>query len=282
MTPEEIEGYEVELLVDAIFKRHGYDFSNYSRASLTRRLRHRLALSSWNHLSEMLPSLLHDKSFFAELMLDLSVGTTEMFRDPHFFRALREHVVPVLKTYPFLKVWHAGCATGEEVYSTAILLHEAGLLPYTNIYATDFNEKSLKLAERGIYELKRLELWAENYVKAGGTAALSDYYISQYKSAKFHDFLGERVIFSNHNLVGGGVFGEMHLIMCRNVLIYFDRTLQNQVLTLFRDSLIHRGFLCLGQKESLSFSGVKESFDAVEDKSKIFRSRFPVQQEVCT
>lgn len=269
----EVDAYELEVLVEAIYKRHGYDFRHYAKASLRRRFQKQLQKINGTYLSELLPRLLYDKDAFSDLLLDLSVGTTEMFRDPHFFKVLREEVISHLKTYPFIKIWHAGCSTGEEVYSTAIVLHEAGILPYAYIYATDFNEKSLTLAKRGIYGLKQLGAWEQNYLDSGGKKRLSDYYHAEYNSGKFHDFLKERVVFSNHNLAGGGVFGEMNLILCRNVLIYFDRELQNKVLRLFLDSLVNKGFLGLGTKESIQFSGVKESFSLVSESANIYQAQ---------
>lgn len=275
VSPSEIESIEIDLLIETIRRRHGYDFAHYAQASLRRRLNHRMAISGVTTLSDLIPKVLHDESFFDKLLRDLSITVTEMFRDPHFFRAFRSIVIPVLRTYPFLKIWHAGCATGEEAYSVAIVLHEEGLLERSRVYATDFNDKSLELAKRGTYSRKDVEKFSKNYHDSGGTKALTDYYRAQYESAKFHDFLGDKITFANHNLVADGVFGEMHLIVCRNVLIYFDRDLQSRVLNLFRDSLVHQGILCLGDKESADCSDTATVFDPLDKKARVFRLRSP-------
>lgn len=275
LIPAELETMEIELLLEAILRRRGYDFRDYAQASLRRRLHHRLAVVGANKLSELIPKVLHDEAFFDELLRDLSITVTEMFRDPHFFRALRATVMPLLRTYPYIKIWHAGCATGEEVYSLAIMLHEAGLLERSQIYATDFNNRSLEIAQRGLFALQDVEKYSKNYQEFGGSQSFADYYRTQYESVKFHDFLSEKIVFANHNLVTDGVFGEMHLILCRNVLIYFGRNLQGRVLTLFSNSLIHRGVLCLGDKESVAFTTAEENFDILDKSAKIFRLRSP-------
>ncbi|NQU25021.1 MAG: protein-glutamate O-methyltransferase CheR [Candidatus Nealsonbacteria bacterium] len=271
MPAKDVEQVETEILLEGIFRRWGYDFRHYARASLKRRLQHRLALSGLNHLSEMLPKILHEEEFFNLLLKDLSVTVTEMFRDPHFYVALREQVVPVLRTYPFIKVWHAGCATGEEVYSTAILLNEEGLYDRTQFYATDYNNQSLEIARQGMYPLDNIRAYTANYHAAGGKASFSDYYHAKYGSAKLNEALKENVTFAHHNLVTDGAFGEMNLIVCRNVMIYFDGTLQDRALSLFCDSLCHRGYLCLGTKETIDFSAVSDRFEAVAGKERIFR-----------
>jgi chemotaxis protein methyltransferase CheR len=197
-----------------------------------------------------------------------------MFRDPAFYQTVRELVVPVLKTFPFAKTWHAGCATGEEVYSMAILLHEENFLDRVRIYATDFNKPALDTAQKAVYPLKTVrDVYARNYKAAGGKHELADYYSAAYDLAKIKDFLKEKVTFSYHNLVTDGVFGEMNLVCCRNVLIYFDRELQDRVLRLFSDSLRHGGFLCLGSKESINFSSIKPFFEPVDAQQRIFRKR---------
>ena len=219
---------ETEILLEGIFRRWGYDFRNYARGSLMRRLSRRAELSGMRRLSEMLPRLLYDEDFFNLLLQDMSVTVTEMFRDPPYYRALRERIVPVLRTYPFVKIWHAGCATGEEVYSTAILLKEEGLYDRAQIYATDYNRRSLDAAREGIYPVERIRDYTDNYNALGGRGSLSDYYRAKYDSAKMCESLKENVTFAYHNLITDGVFGEMHLNVCRNVLIYFDKTLQNR------------------------------------------------------
>jgi chemotaxis protein methyltransferase CheR len=272
MPPEEIESIEIDILLEGIFRRWGYDFRNYAHASLKRRLEHRLALSKLNHVSELLPKILHDEKFFDLLLGDLSITVTEMFRDPHVYASLRRDVFPVLRTYPFLKIWHAGCATGEEVYSMAVLLKEEGLLGRTQIYATDYNNNSLEIARRGVYPLESIRTFTANYNAAGGKASFSDYYHAKYGSAKIDKSLKENITFAHHNLVADGVFGEMNLIVCRNVMIYFDKTLQNRVLSLFRDSLCHRGYLCLGTKETVDFSSVSDRFETIAGRDRIFRA----------
>ncbi|MEW5957370.1 MAG: CheR family methyltransferase, partial [Chloroflexota bacterium] len=224
-------------------------------------------------ISEMLPWLLYDEAFAQAAIYDFSISVTEMFRDPDFYRSLRKNVVPYLKTYPFIKVWHAGCATGEEVYSLAIVLQEEGLYERATIFATDFNEMVLEKAREGIYPLKDIRQYTLNYQKAGGERPFADYYHAQYESAIMNQSLKRNITFASHNLVTDGVFGEMHLIFCRNVLIYFDRTLQNRVLKLFADSLTHGSFLCLGSKETLSFSEVADSFKAIDERARIFQKR---------
>jgi chemotaxis protein methyltransferase CheR len=265
------EKIEIELLLAGIQKRYGYDFTHYSHASLVRRLEKARAQARVTRFTELLDKLLHDEKYFDEFLKHMSVTVTEMFRDPAFYLAVREKIVPVLKTYPFVKIWHAGCATGEEVYSMALLLHEEGFLDRTRIYATDFNKHSLDAAEKGVYPAKNIEAYAANYRKAGGKHDFSEYYNDGYELAKFKDFLKERVTFSYHNLVTDGVFGEMNLVCCRNVLIYFDKTLQERVLSKFAESLRHGGFLALGNKESLNFTPVKPLFESTDKKQRIYR-----------
>ncbi len=271
MKQVDIEQIEMDVLLEAINRRYGHDFRNYAQASLKRRLLHRMHRSDMNHISDLLPRLLHDEDFFDRFLFDMSITVTEMFRDPSFFRAIRQHVVPILKTYPFVKVWHAGCATGEEVYSMAILFHEEGLYGQTKFYATDYNTDSLAKAREGLFVREAIEKYAGSYEKAGGSASLSDYYLAKYDSVKIHDWLKRNITFSHHNLVTDGVFGEMNLILCRNVLIYFDKTLQDRALSLFADSVCHRGFLCLGSKESLDFSSVRDQFGPVDKRQRIFQ-----------
>jgi chemotaxis protein methyltransferase CheR len=262
---------EIDLLLAGINRRYGYDFSHYSRASLMRRLDRARRQAGVRHFSQLLDRVLHDEQSFDEFLKSMSVTVTEMFRDPDFHAALRRTVVPVLKTYPFVKIWHAGCATGEEVYSMALLLHEEGFLDRARIYATDFNKHSLDIAEAGVYPARNMALCAANYRAAGGLRDFSGYYSTRYDLAKFHDFLRARVTFSYHNLVTDGVFGEMNLVCCRNVLIYFDKLLQDSVLAKFADSLRHGGFLCLGNREALNFTAAAPLFEAVDRRQRIFR-----------
>lgn len=262
---------EIDMLLNGIRSRYGYDFTHYSRASLKRRLQRALAQTGAAHFTELLDRLFHDDKCFDEFLKTMSVTVTEMFRDPAFYCAVREHVVPVLKTYPFVKIWHAGCATGEEVYSMALLLHEEGFLERAQIYATDFNKHSLDAAANGVYSAKQVAASVADYREAGGKGVFSDYFSDGYELAKFKDFLKKRITFSYHNLVTDGVFGEMNMICCRNVLIYFDKTLQDQVLSKFAESLRYGGFLCLGNKESLNFSGVMPLFAPTDKKQRIYR-----------
>jgi len=271
MTPQEIEKLEIELLLEAILRRHGYDFRHYAHASLKRRMKHLMANHGLTHISEILPRALHDEAFFDAFLKDMSIVVTEMFRDPKVFLTLRQKVVPLLKTYPIFKVWHAGCATGEEVYTLAILLTEEDLYDRAQIYATDYNVHSLEIAGKGIYPVDKIKQYTENHHKAGGKVPFSDYYYAQYGSAKMQESLKAKIIFSHHNLVSDSVFGEMNLIMCRNVLIYFDRELQNRVLNLFYQSLEPLGILCLGTKETLAFSDVADKFEIVAKDEKIYR-----------
>lgn len=262
---------EIDLLLEAILQHYGYDFRHYAKASLKRRVQHRMSLSKIKTVSELQSLVLHDKKIFNEFLKDMSVTVTEIYRDPFVYKELREFVIPVLKTYPYIKIWIAGCATGEEVYSLAILLHEEDFLSKTQIYATDYNRNSLKIASEGLYDQAVIDRGEENYIKMGGKSSFKNYYSSMYNSCRMKSYLKDRVTFSHHNLVCDGVFGEMNLIICRNVLIYFNKILQDHVLSLFSDSLVHRGFLCLGTKESVEFSKVVDKYDTIHKKAKIYR-----------
>lgn len=270
--PDTIEHIEISLAVEAIHQRYGYDFRNYSRASLTRRFRHFLARTGYHCVGETIPILLRDERLFVSLLGDLSISVTEMFRDPLSFLSLREKVVPYLKTYPFARIWCAGCATGEEVYSLAILLAEEGILDKALIYATDFNEEVLETARRGVYSVESIKAATANYQKSGGVNPFSDYYHAKEEGGvEMAASLRSNIVFASHNLVTDKVFGEMNLIMCRNVLIYFDKVLQDKVLGLFSDSLHPFGHLALGSKESLQFSAVAELFTEIDPKWKLFQ-----------
>ena len=267
---------ETRLLLEAIFQKYGYDFRDYSWAAIKRRIRHRCRASGLSSISEMQHKILYQTDFFEKILLDLTINVTEMFRDPHFYRVLRQNVIRELKDEPFLKVWHAGCSTGEEAYSMAILLKEEGLYDKTQIYATDVNESVLQEAKEGIFPLQRMKLFTRNYLQAGGKESFSDYYTASYESAIVDKSLRNRIVFANHNLVTDGVFGEMHIIICRNVLIYFNKKLRNRVLGLFTDSLADKGFLCLGTKESILFSGYANRFTESFPVEKIYRKNEPV------
>ena len=266
-------GVDLDLLLEAIVRRCGYDFRQYSRPSLVRRLSSRLASSNLTRLSEMIPLVLHDDRFLAQVVRACSITVTEMFRDPSFYLTLRRKVLPALEALETVKIWHAGCATGEEVYSLAILLAEEGLYDRSLIFATDFNGDALHTAQEGIYGLEAIRKGTRNYVASGGTGSLSDYYHAEYGSAKMQENLKANIRFSHHNLATDGVFGEMDLILCRNVLIYFGRALQDRVFSLFTESLHPNGFLCLGAKETLDLSDVRKGFDAVASKEKIYRKK---------
>lgn len=264
---------EIQLLLEAIFLRYGYDFRNYSKAHIKRRILHRLATSQLSTITDLQNKVLWDREFFREFMGDLSINVTEMFRDPDFYKSFRENIVPKLRTYTFFKVWHAGCATGEEVYSLAILLQEEGLLDRCQVYATDFNRKVLEIAKEGVYQKVDIEQYERNYQLSGGKKKLSDYYKSMYGSVMFNKELSNRIVFADHNLVTDSVFADVNLIMCRNVLIYFEKDLQEKVLGLFYESLVPSGILCLGTKESMRFSRNEKHFDIIDEKQKIFKKK---------
>jgi len=271
----EIEDLEITLLLEALLKRYGHDFTQYARASIARRIRSFLERSGSTTVSGMIPLLLRDESLFERFLKGCSIPVTEMFRDPFVYRSLREQVAPVLKTYPFIRVWLAGCATGEEVYSLAILLREESLYDRSTVFATDFNDAVLATARDGVYSLKEATQYTRNYQQAGGTRPFAEYYHAEYDRMAMQTELRENVTFANHNLVTDGVFGEMHLILCRNVLIYFDRDLQTRVLNLFSDSLVNSGFLCLGTKESVQFTAARDQLIPFDEKARIYRKRSP-------
>ena len=271
MEKHEIEHIEINLFLEAVFQRYGYDFRNYARASIQRRIRRLMETCGAANVGAMIPPVLHDEAFLAKVVDALSINVTEMFRDPPFFQALRTEVVPYLLTYPFIKVWHAGCATGEEVYSLAILFKEEGLYDRTTFFATDFNANIVEKAKAGIYPLESIKNFTANYQKAGGKAAFSSYFHAQYDNAIIDGALKKNITFALHNLATDGVFGEMHLILCRNVLIYFDTTLQSRVLGLFDDSLIHGGILALGSKETHSPAGLTDRYDPISAVWRLYK-----------
>ncbi|MDM9644798.1 CheR family methyltransferase [Rhizobium sp. S163] len=270
-SPEKVEDIEIRLLLEAVYLRYHYDFRNYSMASVRRRLRQARDQLGYPTISALQESVLHDPRLLPRLLGYLTVQVSEMFRDPSYFRAIREKVVPHLRTYPSLKVWIAGCSGGEELYSTVILFREEGLEQRTIFYATDINQDALRTAEAGVYDLDRIQLFTENHRKSGGRSSLSDYYSAGYGRASFDRTLREKVVFSDHSLATDAVFGEMNLISCRNVLIYFERPLQDRVLGLFKDSLARKGFLGLGAKESLRFSAHAPSFTDFARDEKIYQ-----------
>jgi chemotaxis protein methyltransferase CheR len=258
--PLKTEQIELELLLEAIFRKYHYDFRGYSQASIKRRLAQAQQRFGLATLSKLQEAVLHDPAMLPELLNYLTVQVSEMFRDPSFFKALRERVVPILRTYPSLKVWVAGCSAGEELYSLAILFREEGLESRTIFYATDINAMALDKARAGVYEIDRLPVFTENHQRSGGKTSLSEYYTAAYSNVAFDKTLRDRAVFSDHSLVTDSVFAEVHLISCRNVLIYFDRSLQDRAIGLFKDSLVRKGFLALGAKESLRFSAHDTAF----------------------
>ncbi len=273
MDREERGRIELDLLLEALFRGYGYDFRSYARQSVERRARRFLSTLPERSLSELIPRVLADETFAGKLVRSFSVTVSEMFRNPEVYKEIRKSVIPMLRTYPSVRIWHAGCASGEEVYSMAILLREEGLLERATLYATDFNDDALCLAQAGIYPLKSFQEATQNYQAAGGGKSFSSYYQARRESVVIDPTLRERVTFNNHNLVSDGVFGEMHMVFCRNVLIYFSRELQQRVLGLFADSLMGGGFLCLGSKESLRLSSVTRSFESVGQVSGLFQKQ---------
>lgn len=265
------EKVEIDLLLEAVFKKYGYDFRHYARASIERRIRQFLPKSGCPTILKVIERLLEDEAFFGKLVREFSITVTEMFRDPDVYVSIRENVIPLLKTHPFVKIWHAGCATGEEAYSLAIALKEEGIYDRCTIFVTDFNDEALEKAKLGIYPIDRIKQATRNYNKGGGGNSFSDYYQAQYNSVSMNRDLRENMTFANYNLVTDGVFGEMHFILCRNVLLYFDRELQNRVFELFSGSLIRDGFLCLGTKETINFSTVRDHFVTVDSQAKIYK-----------
>ncbi len=264
---------EIRLLLEAIYLRYQHDFRHYALASLRRRVPKALERFGVESVSALQGRILRDAAAFRELLPFLTVQVSDMFRDPPFFRALRDEVLPRLRTYPTIRAWVAGCSTGEEVYALAILLREEGLLDRSIVYASDVSPEALERAERGIYELERVAQFSASYAAAGGRGSLSDYYTAAYGAARFDPSLRESVVFTDHSLATDHVFAEVQLVTCRNVLIYFDATLQNRALGLFRDALCHKGFLGLGLGETLRFSEHADAFEPVDARLRLYRKR---------
>src|SRR5688500_12136732 len=258
---DELEALEIELLLEAIHRRYGFDFREYAPASLRRRVRRRMDGEKVSTISALQDLLLHDSQVMERLLLDLSVNVTAMFRDPSFFLSFRANVVPLLRTYPFSRLWVAGCSTGEEVYSLAIVLAEEGLADRVRIYATDINQNVIDIARRGVFPLDKMKEYTQNYIRAGGMRSFSEYYVARYDGARFARALVEGVVFAQHNLVSDAAFNEFNVIACRNVMIYFDRPLQEHVHGLFYDSLATFGVLGLGQKETIRFSPHEDAYE---------------------
>jgi chemotaxis protein methyltransferase CheR len=267
----DLERIEIELLLEGVYRHYGFDFRAYAYASIRRRLWKRAEAEGLTSISQLQALVLHHPDAMERMLLDLSVSVTAMFRDPTFYQVFRDEVVPLLRTYPFIRIWHAGCSTGEEVYSTAILLEEEGLLDRARIYATDINDAVLRQAKAGIFPLNRMQEYTDNYIRAGGKRSFSEYYTAKYDGALFSPSLTRNVVFSQHNLVTDRSFSEFNVIFCRNVLIYFDRNLQQRVHALFYDSLVMFGILALGSKESLRFSQYEACYEKVHPREKLYR-----------
>ncbi len=268
---QKTEDIEIRLLLEAIFQRYHYDFRGYSMASVKRRIAQAKERFECPTVSMLQDKVLHDPEILPHLLGVLTVQVSELFRDPAYFSAIRTKILPHLRTYPSLKVWIAGCSSGEELYSFSILFHEEGLSDKTMFYATDINPDALKKAQAGVYPLERIKQFTENHQRSGGHSSLSDYYTAAYDRAVFDKSLRERVLFSDHSLVSDQVFAEVHLISCRNVLIYFDRDLQNRAIGLFKDALVRKGFLGLGAKESLHFSAHADDFVDFVREEKLYQ-----------
>lgn len=268
---EEID-IQIDHLVQTIFSQFHYDFRNYSRSSLRRRLEQACIRFHCHNIAVIQQKVMHEKDFFPKLLAYLTVNTTELFRDSDYFLSLKNNVFPYLKTYPSIKIWIAGCSTGEELYSFAILLKESGITKYL-IYATDINPMNLEMAKRGIYDINTIKKAQAQYQQAGGERSLSDYYDEAYGSIRFNPELKKNVVFSDHSLATDSVFSEMQLISCRNVLIYFERPLQDRVLNLFNESLVRDGFLGLGNKESIQFTSSKDAFNIIDMSNRIYQKK---------
>lgn len=266
-----LEDIEIELLLEAIFRYYNFDFRNYSRLSIKRRVLHMIDLEGLQNISALQEKILHHREYMERFLLNLSVTVTSMFRDPSFYLALRNKVIPTLRTYPFIRIWHAGCSTGEEVYSMAILLQEEGIYHRCRLYATDINERVLHVAKSGIFSLQNMPEYTQNYLQAGGKKSFSEYYTAAYGNAIFDASLKKNMIFSLHNLVSDRSFNEFNVILCRNVLIYFNRTLQTSVHNLFYQSLTKFGILALGRQESIRFSPHERDYEILDNDEKLYR-----------
>jgi len=262
--------HEINILLNDLVEVYGYDFNDYSKASLKRRIQRLFTLDRFPSFAEFRYRIRRDDVYLKRFVEEITVNVTEMFRDPEFYKVVRKQVLPTLATYPLIRIWHAGCATGEEVYSMAILLQEANLLSKSLLYATDLNPDVLEKAKAGIFPLSGMKQYSENYILSGGTQDFSSYYTTRYDYAKFNRDLASRMVFATHNLVSDGSFNQFQLILCRNVMIYFEKALQDRVLTLFDQSLESLGFLALGAKETLRFSGIASQYKQI-GKEKVWR-----------
>ncbi len=271
---DDLERIEVQVLLEAIYQHYGFDFRGYALGSLKRRLWRRAYAEKLETMSALQDRVLHDPAVMERLLLDLSINVTSMFRDPTFFKALREKVVPLLRTYPFIRIWNAGCSTGEETFSLAILLREEGLYDRARIYATDINEAVLGYARAGTFPLEKMRVYTENYIRAGGTESFSSYYTADGDTARFKSELLDQVVFAQHNLVSDAPFNEFNVIVCRNVMIYFGKTLQDRVHELFYESLDPFGILALGHKESIKFTRYEDRYRALDAPEKLYRKMY--------
>lgn len=271
MTPSELFDLELGVLLEALYRRYHYDFREYAISSLRRRVRQAMDRFQCDSVATLQHRLLHEPALFTQAMQYFTVQVSEMFRDPDYFRVLREQVVPVLKTYPSCNIWVAGCSTGEEVWSLAILLDEEGLLERTVLYATDINPEAVASAEAGVFALDRMAQFSRSYLAAGGRGSLSDYYTTAYNGALFDRRLKRNIVFADHSLATDAVFSEVHFVSCRNVLIYFKRSLQDRAVSLFHEALVHRGFLGLGSKESLQFGEHAADFEVSSRAQRLYR-----------
>ena len=266
-----LEEIELELLLDGVFRQFGCDFRQYAHSSLKRRISNCILSEGLSTISELQNRVLHHPDSLNRLLRSLSVKVTSMYRDPSFYLAFRKTVVPLLRTYPFVRIWHAGCSTGEEVYSMAILLEEEGLYDRSRIYATDMNEEVVKKAQAGIFPLASMKEYTTNYLSAGGKASFSEYYTANYDKAVLRPSLKENIVFSQHNLATDSSFNEFNVIFCRNVMIYFNSSLQERTLCLFHESLVRFGILALGRKESLKLTPYEKSFEPLDAREKLYR-----------
>lgn len=268
---EELEKIEVELLLQAIYRMYGYDFRNYAYDSIYRRIRYGMQSIGEESISALIPQVLHYPDRMQQLFRYFVVGVTEMFRDPDMFYSFRKNIIPYLRTYPHIRIWHAGCSTGEEVLSMAILLQEEGLYDRARIYATDIDEDALEKAQMGIYPLRNMKVNTYNYIRSGGTRDFSDYYMARKDSVIFNSSLLKNIVYARHNLVTDQSFNEFNVVFCRNVLIYFNRELQNRVHQLLHDSLAMLGFLVLGDKESMLFNSYSHKYETIDKREKLYR-----------
>lgn len=267
----ELEKTEVGLLLEGIYRYYGFDFRDYAYSSIKRRILHRMSVEKVATISALQEKILRDEQLLGKLLSDFSINVTEMFRDPTFFKFLRTNILPTFKNFPLIRIWHAGCSSGEEVYSMAIMLHELGLYHKAKIYATDMNEIILEKAQKGQFPINRMQVYTRNYHQAGGTKEFSEYYTANNDIVTFYPFLKENIIFAHHNLATDHSFNEFHMILCRNVLIYFNQKLQNRVQKLFYDSLSSDGYLALGNKEVITYTNLWDKYAEVNSTEKIYR-----------